>query len=104
MNEEKKYRTIGIVPKFPFKNEGDYLEGHFVEKKIVEQDKKKPFTVWIISDAKRRLWSVSGGHIDYLFNEAKLSGGEGVLVTWTGWDEMEGGNKCRTYSLQIEQA
>lgn len=106
---KKKYKSVGIRPKFKFENEGSFLEGSFVGKETIQnphakKESDKEFTVWIIADEIGREWTVSGGHINYLFNKAGLKGGEGVRVTFTGWDELEDGNKCRTYSLEIEQA
>ncbi len=115
MNEttKKKYETVGIVPKFDFKDEaGRYVEGSYVRKQVVKQTDKagkdKSFNVWIVADDMGREWTLSGGHLDYLFERALkekgLTGGQGVRVTYTGWDELDDGNKCRTYSLELEKA
>ncbi len=110
--DAKKYETIGIRPKFQFKTEADFLEGHYVGVDVVkfqnQKGKDDTFKTWIIADERGREWTVSGAHIDYLFDKAiaekKLVAGQGVRVTFVGWDELEGGNKCRSYNLETEKA
>ena len=101
-----KYMTVGIRPKFNF-DRNPVLEGIYVGCEVVKastQGKKKykEFTLYVIADKGGTEWTVGGGHIEYLIKKANLKGGEGVRLTFLGWNDLEDGNKCRNYNLEIE--
>lgn len=109
--QQKKYDTIGIRPKYAFNEDTRrQLSGSYVDTETVPvgPNNKKAFDVHVICDDNGMEWTVSGGHLDYLFEKAikdkKLTKGQGVRITYLGWSEMDDGNKARNFNLEIERA
>jgi hypothetical protein len=106
----RKYDTVGIRPKYEFNETSKrQLTGTYVDTETVPvgPNNKKPFDVHVICDETGMEYTVSGGHLDYLFEKAlddkKLTKGQGVRITFLGWSAMDDGNKARNYNLEIER-
>lgn len=110
----RKYDTIGIRPKYEFNETskrqliGTYVDTETIQNPKAKKDSDKEFNVHVICDETGMEWTVSGGHLDYLFEKAieekRLTKGQGVRITFLGWSNMEDGNKARNYNLETERA
>lgn len=104
MTQQTWKRTKGqeFAPLIKLETEGSYIEGYF---RGVHDGKTKTGKVFpmISIDAMPNLQNRSmamAGHLRWLVDQAGLTDGDLIRITFTGWDTTEDGTKVRQYVLE----